>query len=32
VTLDVDLLTREQEKELNIFANQYGMKDQDFVK
>lgn len=32
VTLDVDQLTQEQEAELNIYANQYGMRDQDFVK
>ena len=31
VTLDVDTLTAEQEVEINSFAHQYGMKDDDFV-
>ena len=31
VTLDVDMLTFEQEIEINSFAHQYGMKEEDFV-
>ncbi|KAK7507076.1 hypothetical protein BaRGS_00001927 [Batillaria attramentaria] len=31
VTLDVDTLTIDQEKEINSFAHHYGMKEEDFV-